>query len=253
MHFIGMMAFSIPGIEIKYDVILMLLSMIVAVLGSGLGIYIVNKEHYSQLNNILGAISMGLAISSMHYIGIWSMEMPMKIEWKLAVVVMSVLVGIVASYLAIIVATNLKTADFSSGLKKRILGALLMGFAISSMHYTGMMGMDFVAASDMNIFSGYFIESQELIYTVVIGTIIILSISLLASRIDQNLSQKKFANEQLRHAIESRDEFMSLASHELKTPLTSLKLQIQLIDKKLEQEQVDLAKLKLLLKKVMRV
>jgi signal transduction histidine kinase len=38
------------------------------------------------------------------------------------------------------------------------------------------------------------------------------------------------ANE-LRHAVDARDEFLSVASHELKTPLTSLKLRVQgLID-----------------------
>ena len=38
--------------------------------------------------------------------------------------------------------------------------------------------------------------------------------------------RKRFVDE-LRHAISARDEFLSIASHELKTPLTSLKLQLE--------------------------
>jgi signal transduction histidine kinase/PAS domain-containing protein len=38
-------------------------------------------------------------------------------------------------------------------------------------------------------------------------------------------------------AIESRDEFLSIASHELKTPLTSLKLQIQLAKRKVQRAE----------------
>ncbi len=40
----------------------------------------------------------------------------------------------------------------------------------------------------------------------------------------------------LRKAIQSRDEFLSIASHELKTPLTSLKLQLQLSQRNLKRE-----------------
>lgn len=40
-------------------------------------------------------------------------------------------------------------------------------------------------------------------------------------------------------AVRSRDEFLSIASHELKTPLTSLKLQAQMMKKDLENEQVE--------------
>lgn len=47
-------------------------------------------------------------------------------------------------------------------------------------------------------------------------------------RINDEISLKK--------AIQSRDEFLSIASHELKTPLTSLKLQLQLSQRNLERE-----------------
>lgn len=45
-------------------------------------------------------------------------------------------------------------------------------------------------------------------------------------------SQKK----DLENALAGRDEFLSIASHELKTPLTSLKLHIQMFRKKIERE-----------------
>lgn len=42
---------------------------------------------------------------------------------------------------------------------------------------------------------------------------------------------------ELEHALQSRDEFLSIASHELKTPLTSLKLQLQMTELNLNSKQ----------------
>lgn len=56
----------------------------------------------------------------------------------------------------------------------------------------------------------------------------------------------------LLHALNTRDEFMAIASHELKTPLTSLKLQNQLYQKKVknrEMTSLDPVKLSALLEK----
>jgi nitrogen-specific signal transduction histidine kinase len=50
-----------------------------------------------------------------------------------------------------------------------------------------------------------------------------------------NVTENKKFNELLQAALRSRDVFMSLASHELNTPLTSLKLQTQLRKKNLQE------------------
>lgn len=46
------------------------------------------------------------------------------------------------------------------------------------------------------------------------------------------IDERRKAMEALEHAIQTRDEFLSLASHELRTPLTSLSLQLQLVKAK---------------------
>ncbi|MES2525949.1 MAG: PAS domain-containing sensor histidine kinase [Bdellovibrionota bacterium] len=56
----------------------------------------------------------------------------------------------------------------------------------------------------------------------------------------REISEEKKKEQDLRKAISSRDEFMSLASHELKTPLTSLKLQSQILKKLIEKNDSDL-------------
>lgn len=51
----------------------------------------------------------------------------------------------------------------------------------------------------------------------------------------KDITRKKKTEMELRHAIHARDEFVSISSHELKTPLTSLKLKTQFLRRKLDK------------------
>src|SRR5688572_21568061 len=74
MHFIGMLAFSLP-IPMGYDVPLTVLSMVIAVLVSGFALYVVSREVLSwQRLSLAGAI-MGAGICTMHYTGMAAMKM----------------------------------------------------------------------------------------------------------------------------------------------------------------------------------
>src|SRR5690606_38962760 len=55
----------------------------------------------------------------------------------------------------------------------------------------------------------------------------------LEKKIDKRTNELVATNFKLQEAVKIRDEFLSIASHELKTPLTPLKLQTQIVSKKI--------------------
>src|SRR5690606_14305707 len=61
-----------------------------------------------------------------------------------------------------------------------------------------------------------------------------MSFSDLEKKIDKRTNELITTNLKLQEAIKIRDEFLSVASHELKTPLTPLKLQTQMISKSIK-------------------
>ena len=80
-----------------------------------------------------GSIAMGVGIWSMHFVGMLAFHLPLPIRYGLWLVLLSVIVAIGASTLALFMASRP-----SLGPLALIGGALWMGPAIAGMHYIGM-------------------------------------------------------------------------------------------------------------------
>lgn len=250
MHFIGMLAFSVKGLDIYYDVPLMLLSILVAVLASALALHIVGSREPDKKTYIAGSLIMGAAIAGMHYIGIWSMRMNATINWDTNLVIASIFIAITASYGALLIAFKLRNDLTLKGFLYRGLGGMVMGIAIAGMHYTAMMAMHLTNdPSKMVTVENGVLATDGLAAAVIVGTIFILGIALSGSNVERALSKKTVINEALQASIKMWDEFFSIASHELKTPLTSIKLLNDLLQRSMKAGSLDEAKLKSMLEK----
>lgn len=247
MHFLGMLAFSIPGVPIHYDILLLFLSILISVLASYLSLFLIAEKKKTALNLFIGSIGMGSAISGMHYVGIWSMRMPLEIIWDYKLVTLSILIAIFSSFAALFFAFKLRGDDSLKGFIFRVIAGITMGGAISSMHYVGTAAMSFIPSESVLYSGDSLLASDGLASAVFVGTIVILGMALAGASIDRSLERKNHLNKILQDSIKTRDDFLSIASHELKTPLTALRLQIGLIERKLNEVDLDKVKINLML------
>lgn len=98
------------------------------------------------------------------------------------------------------------------------------------------------AGNDMNrVFKGYESGAVDFLHKPLFPMIVISKVKVFLSLEKQKLLleeklQKILETERsLNEALRSRDEFLSIASHELNTPLTSLKMQLQMMGKREEK------------------
>jgi len=138
MHFIGMLAFVMP-IPMSYDIGLTALSLVVAIVVTGGGFYVISRPGASPLRLGLSGLFMGLGIVAMHYTGMAAMRGHAELGYEPLFVALSVVIAIGASTAALWLAVQ--TTDPW----QKLVAALVMGVAISGMHYTGMRAAIFTA------------------------------------------------------------------------------------------------------------
>ncbi|MGQ7884090.1 EAL domain-containing protein [Paenibacillus sp. WC2504] len=125
-----------------YDMVLVAFSYVVAVVASYTVLDLVGRISTSKglfrwLWLLFGAIAMGLGVWSMHFVGMLAFSLNISVAYNLVKVILSVVVVIAASFLALYVVGR-------SQLSWRLLlvGGLLLATGISAMHYIGMAAME---------------------------------------------------------------------------------------------------------------
>ncbi len=146
MHFVAMLALHLP-LLVWYDVLLVLLSVVAAVVGCAIAFIIFNRATVKRPLLALASIFMGLAIAAMHYTGMAGMRMNGGVVYDPVLVGASIAVAIVVSFAALALTRNLIETGARRGASLKKAGAsLLMGSAVAAMHYTGMAAAHFTPA-----------------------------------------------------------------------------------------------------------
>lgn len=214
MHFIGMLAFSLP-IDLGYDLTLTLVSLLIAVLSSGFALWLINQPSLPLLQLACGALIMGTGISSMHYMGMAAMRMQPGIDYDPQLFSASLAIAVCASAAALWIAFRLRR---QTPYVRQIRGAaaVLMGIAIVGMHYTGMAAASFPEGSYCGAL-GTGLKGDGLVYLVLITTLAVLAVALLTSVLDARLVAR--TTELARSLTLANQELTQLTLHDILTGL----------------------------------
>jgi NO-binding membrane sensor protein with MHYT domain/putative methionine-R-sulfoxide reductase with GAF domain len=131
------LAFSLP-IQVRYEIGLTVLSIVIAALASGLALWIVSREHVAAWQIALGGVVMGGAIAGMHYTGMAALRLKATLTYEPVLFSLSILIAVVASVAALLLLTRFRVVVTRVDRMGRLVSAVVMGLAIAGMHYTGM-------------------------------------------------------------------------------------------------------------------
>lgn len=221
MHFIGMLAFSLP-IPLGYDATVTGLSLAIAIAISAFALFIVSRESLSKLRLVLGGILMGIGIAAMHYTGMAAMFMQPGITYIPWLFAASIAIAMVAAMAALWIVFTLRRDGHSHVILRRLAAAVVMGFAIAGMHYTGMAAAQFAPGSICGAWSGQ--DHGWLWLAVTLLTLAILAVTLVLSVLDSRFESEtgklaaslQTANERLLH-LATHDSLTNLPNRLLLT------------------------------------
>ncbi|WP_438391957.1 putative bifunctional diguanylate cyclase/phosphodiesterase [Caballeronia sp. DA-9] len=207
MHFIGMLAFSLP-MTLGYDLPLTLLSLAIAIASSILPLWLGSRRNLPWSRLLLGSLLLGAGIAAMHYTGMAAMKMMPAIVYDPSLVVLSVAIAVLAAALTLWTAFHLRRHG-EHVRHVRMVAAALMGTTIVAMHYTGMHAAQFpVGAVCGAADSG--LHAASLAIPIIVVTISVLAVALITSILDMRLETRTAilstslaqANSELSHLVQ---------------------------------------------------
>jgi two-component system sensor histidine kinase/response regulator len=143
--------FTGPPLLGYYDDRLVALSIAIAILAAYAAVDLSGRMTVARGRSRLawlcgGAFALGIGIWSMHYMGMEAFRLPVLVRYDWPTVVLSMVAAILASAVTLFVVTQASLTTPAA-----LVGSLLMGGGIASMHYIGMHAMRLPA---MCVYSG---------------------------------------------------------------------------------------------------
>lgn len=154
MHFIAILAFELP-IPVQFDLPLTAASLLLAIIVSAIAISPLRSggdlKTLAPRTLLIGSV-MGVGVAGMHYSGMAAMRLNAAMHHDHIMVLIAVIIAIAASTVALLIANQLRDTRVFSQILIKSVAAIVMGVAVSAMHYTAMEGTHFY----LNVVPSYF-------------------------------------------------------------------------------------------------
>jgi NO-binding membrane sensor protein with MHYT domain len=133
MHFIAMLGFSTPGLPVRYNISITVLSAILSITAVFVGLLVFGvRTNFALWRLLLGGVITGLAVNLMHYTGMWAVQIKGHVGYDAGLVLLSIVIAVVAATAALWFTVAVDHVWM------RLLAGVIMGIAVTGMHYTGM-------------------------------------------------------------------------------------------------------------------
>jgi len=197
MHFIGMLALRLPC-GISYNPTVTIISMVPSLLAGGVVFGFVWHHQLKHLSPMVSGVLLGSGIGAMHYTGMAAMQIKGVLRYDPSLFVFSIIVAVALSYLAL----RVKNSRYSLKKYGNVLVAVILGGAVSSMHYTAMAATYFVKG-DVAALSVTAFTPDSLAVIVTLATVFIAFVALA-------LAALSHAREVTAELLLSKDLFQSM-------------------------------------------
>jgi len=177
MHFIGMLAFDM-GMPVSYDVPVTALSLTLAWLVCAVGFFIASRGKATVGRIALAGTVMGCGVAIMHYTGMYAMRMAAVMTFDPTLVAVSVVIAVVASSAALWLALHLTVAW------QMVVASVVMGLAVTGMHYTGMAAARFAHDPSHAAPQVSSVSTDFLAYAVFLLSLVIMVLGIAFGRVD---------------------------------------------------------------------
>jgi diguanylate cyclase (GGDEF)-like protein/PAS domain S-box-containing protein len=153
MHFIGSLALILPT-PVSYNLNITLLSVIPAIMASTVVFWLMNQTSFNLRCLFFSGALLGAGISIVHYIGMAAMELNASMVYLKSIFILSVVVAIILATIALKIKCAATRHDkYQFIIKQQCQGAVVMGVAVSGMHYIAMQSVIFMPVENINSFS----------------------------------------------------------------------------------------------------
>jgi two-component system cell cycle sensor histidine kinase PleC len=179
-HFISMLGFN-PHMPLAYDLRATLLSIVVAVAGSTLGLNLLLTPGRNWRGALATGLTLAATVGAMHFIGMSGVHAGGMLHYDYSYGLASLPVGAVIFVIAYWAVPNLER------FRQRTIGGLLLACGILALHFTAMAAV--TVEPDMNMpLPANALQNQSMALGVAAVTLIILVLGLIAAHLDRRLA-----------------------------------------------------------------
>lgn len=213
MHFIGMLALSLCS-SVSYDMVMTSLTALPGVASAWVLLHWMTRKDLNLWQVLLGGAIAGAGIGTMHYSGMMAMRMSATLRFDPLDFAISIIAAVALASIALGARNGLLAKTRLRPVEVNSLSVLIMGLAITTMHYMGMASARFIGQPEsvVPVPPSNWVILAAFIVMAIISMLGLVAAGVLLTRLRDSLAEIKVQRQELEAIIQSSTEAIVISS-----------------------------------------